>query len=244
MFDKTARYYEAIYATMKDYAKEAEDLHDLIQRERPGARSFLDVACGTGLHDSFLVDRYTIAGIDLDPQMLAIASEHNPAVDYRVADMANFDLGRVYDAVACLFSSVAYTVTEDRLYAAIACMAKHVAPGGVLIIEPWILPENWQPGLVHSNFVDQPDLKIARMSLSEPIQDGRGTLVFEYLIATTAGIERATEHHTVGFFTHEQYLGAIEAAGLHARFNPEGGWANRGMYLGTAPRAANPTLRS
>ncbi len=234
MFDKTARWYDAIYTSMKDYAAEAESLHDLVQRERPGATTLLDVACGTGLHDEHLRDRYQITGIDLDPNMLQVARERNPGIDYVAADMATFDLGRTFHAVACMFSSIAYMVTQERLRAAIASMRAHLERGGVLVIEPWITPEAWQSGVVHAWFVDQPDLKIARMSASDPIEDATGTLRFDYLIGTPEGVRHIEEEHRVGFFTHDQYLDAIRAAGLDARHDPEGGWANRGLYIGLA----------
>ena len=41
------------------------------------------------------------------------------------------DLGRTFDAVVCLFSSIGYVGTEERLRAAIGSMARHAAPGGM-----------------------------------------------------------------------------------------------------------------
>ena len=50
MFTKSAQWYDAIYA-WKDYTREAERLHALIQQHaRQHATTLLDVACGTGQH--------------------------------------------------------------------------------------------------------------------------------------------------------------------------------------------------
>ena len=49
MFSRSAHLYDAIYS-FKDYAGEAETLRALVEERAPGARSLLDVACGTGKH--------------------------------------------------------------------------------------------------------------------------------------------------------------------------------------------------
>ena len=46
---ESAELYDKIYG-FKDYAQEAEAIHQTIQRFKPGAKTLLDVACGTGKH--------------------------------------------------------------------------------------------------------------------------------------------------------------------------------------------------
>src|SRR5262249_61565218 len=100
--------------------------------------------------------------------------------------MASFDLARVFDAVTCLFSSIGYVGTETRLDAAVATMARHLKPGGTLVIEPWFTPEKWIGGRPHLLTVDEPDLKIARASV--PGREGDlAILEWEYLVATPEG---------------------------------------------------------
>lgn len=74
MFIKSEAFYDAIYGTMKDYAREAQLVHELIQQHKqsPG-NALLDVACGTGRHISYLREHYAVEGLDLDEQMLEIA---------------------------------------------------------------------------------------------------------------------------------------------------------------------------
>lgn len=81
MFTKSARFYDAIYA-FKDYEREAEHLHALIQaRVSAAAPTVLDVACGTGLHLQHLQARYAVEGLDLDPNMLEIARLNTTAAE-------------------------------------------------------------------------------------------------------------------------------------------------------------------
>jgi SAM-dependent methyltransferase len=146
--------------------------------------------------------------------------------------MADFDLGRSFDAVVCMFSSIGYVRTEERLRSALAAMARHLQPGGVLVVEPWLSPDVWQDRHVGGVFVDEPKLKIARMNAAR--RDGNVSVVdFHYLVATPAGVEHFTELHELGLFTVEQHLAAFRAAGLEAEHDPEGPMG-RGLYVAAA----------
>jgi SAM-dependent methyltransferase len=231
VFSRSARIYDAIYESVRDYPREAAELDRLIQERRPGARTLLDVACGTGAHLEHL-SGYEVEGLDLDPEMLAVARERLPDVAFHEGDMVAFDLGRRFDAVVCMFSSIGYVRTEKRLRSAIASMARHLEPGGVLVVEPWLSPADWLDRHIGAVFVDEPELKIARMNVSQ--REGNVSIIeFEYLVGTPDGIERFTETHELGLFTVEEYLGAFRAAVVEADYDPEGPMG-RGLYVTTA----------
>ncbi|OLC29338.1 MAG: hypothetical protein AUH31_07190 [Armatimonadetes bacterium 13_1_40CM_64_14] len=235
MFTKSAAFYDAIYAAMgKDYVREAQQVHALIQEHtRAPGRTLLDVACGTGNHLAVLREWYEVAGLDLDTRMLAIARRRCPGVRFYRSDMAAFHLDRRFDAVICLFSSIGYARTRARLHRTLKTFAQHTAPGGVVLIEPWIFPEKFEEGHVGLVVVDQPALKIARMNGSE--HRGRlSPLRFHYLVGTPDGVSHFTEEHTLGLFTHENYLTAFRAAGLDVSFHSDG-LTGRGLYIGRKP---------
>jgi len=235
MFTRSARFYDAVYS-FKDYAAEAAKADALIKERNPGARTLLDVACGTGKHLEHLRGRYDAEGLDLDPELLAIARERLPGIPLHQGDMTTFELGRRFDAVICLFSSIGYARTVEDLNRAVAAMAGHLEPGGVLVVEPWITPEAWQDGHVGAVFVDEPDLKIARVNLSE--RDGRlSRMDFHYLVATPAGIDHFEERHELALFTDDEYVAAFGGAGLEVEHDPEG-LMGRGLYIGCAPAAS------
>jgi SAM-dependent methyltransferase len=233
MFARSARYYDAIYG-FKDYASEAERVHSEIQARRPGARTLLDVACGTGGHLVHLAGRCDAEGVDLSPEQIEVARARLPEVPLHVADMAELDLGRRFDAVTCLFSSIGYTVTVERMRTAIAAMARHLEPGGVLIVEPWLTPDVWQDGHLSSLFVDEDDIKIARLGVSRT--EGRTSIMdMEHLVGTAEeGVQHFVEHHELGLFTVEEQLEAFRATGLDVDHDPFG-LIGRGLYAGVAP---------
>jgi ubiquinone/menaquinone biosynthesis C-methylase UbiE len=233
MFARSAAFYDALYA-WKDYAGEVRRLHALIsQHKRSAGRALLDVACGTGNHISFLREHYTVEGLDLDPTLLATARQKYPDIVLHHADMIDFDLGRRFDVVVCLFSSIGYVKTLPALRQALQTMTRHLDAGGLLIIEPWLTPEVYQVGSLHALFVDRPALKIARMNVSA-VEDGASVFDFHYLVGTPGGIEHFTERHKLCLFTHDEYLEAMRGCGLEVLYDREG-LMGRGLYIGIRP---------
>jgi ubiquinone/menaquinone biosynthesis C-methylase UbiE len=232
MFSKSAKFYNTIYRSMgKDYIVEAQKAHHIIQQyKRSPGNTLLEVACGTGLHASVLQQHYQVEGLDVDTEMLAIARQNCPEITFHQADMADFDLGKRFDAVTCLFSSIGYVKTKASLESAVQKMSEHLLPGGVLMVEPWFTPEQWETGRVSATFVDQPDLKISRINISETA-GMLSFLVFHYTVGTPYGVEYFTERHELGLFTHEEYLVAFSRAGLEIAHDLEG-LDGRGLYIG------------
>jgi SAM-dependent methyltransferase len=107
---QSAAWYDRFYAT-KDYAAEARQVTALIHQHNPPARTLLDVACGTGRHLEHLRETFACHGVDLDPALLEFARQRLPGIPLTHGDMTDFDLGRRFDAVTCLFSSIGYTRT-------------------------------------------------------------------------------------------------------------------------------------
>jgi SAM-dependent methyltransferase len=229
MFSKTAKYYDAIYS-FKNYGAEAASIRSIIKREHPTARTILDVACGTGEHAKLLATDFEVDGLDLEPEFVALAQSKVVRGTFSVADMRNFKLGKSYDVVLCLFSSIGYLLHETDVVHALRCFAAHVTGGGAIIVEPWFTPENWVTGRPWlSPPVDLPNLKICRMNVS----DRRGNLSllrFQYLIATPAGVEHIREDHELALYTNDQLLKCFNLAGLVVSHEPVG-LSGRGLYI-------------
>lgn len=233
MFKKSAAFYDAIYH-WKDYAAEAHRLRDIIRayKQSTGDR-LLDVACGTGQHLVHLSEHYDVEGLDLEPEFVDMARGRLPGASFHLADMRDFDLGKTFDVVVCLFSSIGYVKTVEALNQSITAMAKHTVPGGLVIVEPWLMPDTFKPGHIGMITVDDPTLKISRINLSH-VEDGISILNFHYLVATPEEITHFTEQHELAMFTHEQYTEAFHAAGLDV-IHDEAGLMNRGLYIGIHP---------
>lgn len=235
MFNKSARFYDLIYG-FKDYTEETEKLISWTRDRCPQAKTLLDVACGTGEHLKHLGSEFEAEGLDLDVELLAIAAEKLPETNLHHGNMRDFDLGKKFDIVTCLFSSIGFMTSEADLTAAIHSMARHLGEGGVMLVEPWFAPGQWMVGHQHALFIDEPDLKMARMS--EAGQEGNVSLLkFHYLISEPKGVHYETEDHRLGLFTVDQYLASFHQAGLKADY-AEDGLMGRGLYIAQARNAS------
>ena len=231
-YSKLAKIYDALYS-FKNYEAEARRLHEIISAKKTSPdNALLDVACGTGNHLSFLRRNYSVEGIDLTPEMLEVARSRLPELTFHQGDMRSFDLGRRFDVVTCLFSSIGYMRTVRDLRAAVINMTRHLHPGGVLIIEPWLTEETWKPGGIHALYVDKPDFKIARMDF--PSAKGRMS-VFKWhlMIGTPEGVQYLRQKHELFLFSNAEYIEAFDAAGLDVTYD-EKGLMNRGLFIGTS----------
>ncbi len=193
------------------------------------------MACGTGNHIGFLKRRYAVEGLDLEPALLAIARRKHPDVRFHRGDMERFDLGRRFDAVICLFSAIGYMATLPRLRRAVRTMARHLRPGGILIIEPWLTPQRFEAGRADGIFVKGPSLKIARMSNTRRTGRRGSILVFHHLVGERGQIRHFVERHLLGLYTLGEYAAAVRAAGLRAIVDRRG-LTGRGLLIGAAPR--------
>ena len=235
MFSKSADYYDEIYNSMgKQYPKEASKTHKIIQKHKKSRGDLLlDVGCGTGHHAGLLKKYYQVEGLDLDPNILSVARKKYPKIPFHQGDMINFKLNQEFDAITSLFSSIGYVKTKSSLNKAIQTMAKHLLPGGVLLIEPWFSPNEWHTGRAFMLQVNRPDLKIVRMSYSS--RKGNISIIeFQYLIGTPKGIQHSVEQHRLGLFHKKDYLEAFRKTGLIVSHDPKG-LDGRGLYIGVKP---------
>jgi len=78
-------------------------------------------------------------------------------------DMSDFNLGRSFDLVTSFLASIADLPDVQTMRRSIACMAKHLAPGGVLFLEPWLTPAVYRENEVVHNFRRTPERAISWM---------------------------------------------------------------------------------
>jgi SAM-dependent methyltransferase len=139
VFNAYARYYDLLYKD-KDYAAEDSYIDDLIRKYRPGAKSILNLGCGTGKHDAcFEKMGYSVCGVDLSDTMLVEA--HKRAIpgklEFFKGDVRTVDLHRKFDVVVSLFHVISYQTMDDDILAAFRTAERHLVSGGVFIFDFW-----------------------------------------------------------------------------------------------------------
>lgn len=224
--------YEATYrARGKDWEVEADDVVRLLRERSPSAASLLDVACGTGAHLAAFATRLEhVEGLEIASAMRDRAARRLPSVELHAGDMRDFRIGRQFDAVTCLFTSVNYVREVSEMRAAIRRMAAHLVPGGVLFVEPWWFPEKFLDGYVGGDLVREEGRTIARVSHSTLA--GRATrLEVRWVIGDSTGIREFTEVEHLMLFAEDEYRAAFEEAGCDVEFH-EGWLTGRGLFTG------------
>jgi SAM-dependent methyltransferase len=141
--------------------------------------------------------------------------------------MDSFDLADRFDAVICLFSAIGYS--ED-LEGAIATMGRHLAPHGVLIVEPWFTPEEWIAGHVHVLDHEADGRRVIRMTRSG-LDGNIAVMDMHHLVSADSGVDYFVETHRMTLFTLDDYEAAFRHANLTFALDHPGPFG-RGALIG------------
>jgi SAM-dependent methyltransferase len=234
MFTESAELYDAIVGTFKTYGAEAQAYATLIRDHHPSAKTLLDVACGTGEHvKHFRTKKLLADGLDLDAKLIGLARAKVPDARFFVADMRDFSVPAKYDVIACLFSAIGYVKTIDAVRSTFQAFHRHLAPGGIVLVEPWFPPGVLRAGPGSTRHTEVQGAKVERSSHIE-LEGTLTKLTFTYRIEDATGVRTATELHELGIFTPEETLSAFSDAGFAATHDPVGIFDKRGLYMARA----------
>ena len=242
-YGELAKYYDLLYQ-WKDYKKEAGVVKELVERYKTSqGNSLLDVGCGTAKHLQYLTDKFDCVGVDASEKMLEQARRNMRGGKFVLGDMINFDLGRQFDVILCLFSSIGYVRTYSRLGMTLKNFARHLKTGGVTIIEPWLTKSTIKAGYVHVLAQGTNDLKVVRVDHTGV--KGDMTVLDERIIVAerNKGIATYKDRMVMGLFEQDEFLTRMRQARLRARYLKKSLAPGRGLYVGTKPSRAGRSVR-
>lgn len=221
----------------KDYATQAAEVVRMVRSGQPDAASLLDVACGTGLHLRHFATRFDhVVGLDQSEDMLNFARMRIPGLAVRCADMWRFEAGASFDAITCMFATP-HLPSAAELDSMVDCFARHLAPGGVMVIEPWFTPEKFISGYVATDIINDGDRRVVRVSHSVRSADHhhQARMVVHYVeVAPELGIQHSTETFGMTMFTREAFEAAFARAGCVAEYLPPGDVFEWGLWIARA----------
>lgn len=130
-YDPWARYYDATEADRQPHLRFYGSLL------RPGDRSVLEVACGTGLVAAELGTRIAatgavprLAGVDISAAMIALARARAPDGQWVLGDMRVLPVEGQFDLVFCCYHSYQFMLEDADLAQAFDAARSRLAPGG------------------------------------------------------------------------------------------------------------------
>ncbi|TAL47349.1 class I SAM-dependent methyltransferase [archaeon] len=198
-YKRLAQYYDKIYS-WKDYAKEVDFIEGLFKKFKLNVKDILEVACGTGNHTVLLDKRgYSVVGIDISNDMLDIARGKVKGAKFIQGDMRKLDVRKKFDAVLCLFNSIAYNHDYSELEQTLKNFHNHLKPNGILIFDNSFFKETFIDGYSRINTVDEENMKLVRFSSSEKLESNF-KLVFAYLMKKNGQLDFDFEEHVMGMF--------------------------------------------
>ena len=151
LYEKFGRFYDAV---MGDRAESAAFIHSLIQKHKAGAKTLLELACGTGAVLQQLAKHYEVTGLDISPDMLSAARKKAPATPFYQTSMVTFELGKKFDVIICVFDSINHVLSFADWRRIFRRVAHHLAEGGLFLFDinterklqrhiqepPWVMP--------------------------------------------------------------------------------------------------------
>lgn len=132
VYDKIMR--EVGYEMWADYVER------ILARFRPGARTLVDLACGTGNSTLPFARRgLAVAGVDRSPAMLerarAKAAAESLNIPFYQQDLTGLSLPNRYEVATCLYDSINYVLTWEDLCAVCAGVYKALEEGGIFVFD-------------------------------------------------------------------------------------------------------------
>ena len=94
-----------------------------------------------------------------------------------------------------------------------------------------IFPDEFEDGRVHTLTVERPEFTVTRTNRHERRGPGEASFHMDYEVTRGGVVERASEEHRFGLFTHEQLVAAFAAAGLGAERETEAVGFLRPLYV-------------
>lgn len=232
LYKDAAPFYDLIHqAKGRDPDSEADAFVREILQRCPGARTLLDVACGTGANLPRFAQSFEVVGLDVSDSMLSLARTRCPDIECVAADMRSFDLGCQFDAIVSLFSGIGYMIEEADLRAAVSTLAGHLNPGGVLMLEGWVEVDHWLGSRVSADCCQTEQAAVARVTRSSA-KGMRSSFTCRYIVATSEGIQTIDEHHVLRLAVPQEFASAFGDAGLSYERLPNLLREGRTAYIG------------
>lgn len=229
-----------------EYAEEAAFYSEqLLSNGDQPARTLLELGSGGGNNASFMKKHFALTLVEPSAGMRAWSRKLNPECEHLEGDMRTVRLGRPFDRVF-IHDAIVYMTTLEDLRKAIATAFVHCRPGGVVLLAPDHVRENFAPPETEHGGEDGAGAAMRWVAwVSDPDPADSTYLVdYAYLLRSADGTVRVEhDQHVEGIFGRAEWLQAMTEAGFEARMLPcphsdlEPG--SYEVFIGSRPRSVS-----
>ena len=219
-YGKFAGLYDAMMSEIP-YDVWFERLYSYLKKQGLPGGHLCELGCGTGeMASRFAAEGYEVTGIDLSPDMLALAAQKKKDgqnILYLNQDMTDFSLHKPADVVLCICDSINYLLSEDELLKMFCCVREVLAEGGIFLFDmktEYCFREILGNGL---RMEDEEDYTVVWENEYDP-QTAVNEYVLTMFIQTKNGLyERYDECHCQRAYSPERVKALLEEAGFAVR---------------------------
>ena len=225
-----------------DYREEAAFYWKAMQTAADGdIATVLELGSGGGNNASHLKQHADLTLVDISPAMLAVSERINPECEHLVGDMRTIRLHRTFDAVF-IHDALDYLLSEPDVRRAVETAARHVNPGGVVVLAPDHVTDTFQPSTSEGGHDDGTRSLHYQERTWDPDPADRTYLAdYTYRLSEPGRPDRVIEdRHELGLFPRTTWVDALTAAGLEAEvvpFDHSEVARTLEVFLGRAPSA-------
>jgi SAM-dependent methyltransferase len=203
----------------EEYVEEAAFAASLLRGADGGTTTVLELGSGGGSNAFHLKSEFVMTLVDLSADMLAVSAVLNPECEHLTGDMRTLRLGRTFDAVF-VHDAIEYMTTEADLRRAVATAYAHLRPGGIAVLVPDNIAENFEASSDHGGH-DGPDgrgVRYLSWSTDPDPTDTATRTEYAFLLRSPDGsVQVAHDTHDLGLFPREVWLRVLSDAGFQAR---------------------------
>lgn len=202
-----------------DHDNEARADFEYCLRLAAGARSVLDLGCGTGQLAAALAEGRSVTGVDPAGAMLDIARKRpgGDRVEWIQADARSIRLDRGFDLVVLTGHAFQVFLTPGDQNAVLHTIAHHLAPTGRFIFDTRNPPRRewleWGPE-ISLRVIDHPELGKVKAWNDATYDDAAGVVTYETHYEIVDSGRRFSAASKIAFPTKDVLTALIEEAGL------------------------------
>ncbi|MCP4214242.1 MAG: class I SAM-dependent methyltransferase [bacterium] len=208
---------ESVLSSHEDYAAGTEVIVKIV-KENPttGGNALLHLACGAGGNDFTFKKNFKVTGVDISPGMLDIARKLNPEAVYHLGDMRTVQLNQTFDVVA-IPDSIGYMTTAEDLKQVIDNAAKHLKPGGLVIVTAHSREEFKENNFVYTGSDGETLVTVFENNYIRETDPSTYEATVVCLIRRKGKLETYNETHVIGLFKRETWLELLRAGGFEVQ---------------------------
>jgi len=219
VYDRFAEVYDYLMQYV-DYDGWVDYLEQLFGKRGFRAETVVDLACGTGNTSIPLARRgYRVTGLDLSPQMLAIASQkadrEGLTIDFQHGDLRDFVLKQPVDLMVSFQDGFNYLLSVHDLNGALARVYAGLKPGGLFVFDLNGI-DRLADGVGETSFIEEEDICLVWQTSylrSEDIWEIRLTV----FVRRGDQYEKFSEIHREKFYPTEVVEACLQKQGFEVR---------------------------